>query len=221
MRSSGSPRASGDLPADTPRSGRSSAAGSSLSSPQPASQLSRTVRTALSGFGSSRQIDCHVPSAEPPGDDRHGQRRRGQERQDMIGAVARRSMRCRYSRSSRGSSRSSAASRSSSDPAADLDHDEAGRGVRDEDRQQPVAAAGASAASATNRAHSPVRSKSPRPDPVRTAISRPTTGRCSAARPAGVPGRPSPAPTRSGSARPRRGSRRPTRATPRPCCRPD
>ena len=33
---------------------------------QPARKLRRTVRVALSGFGSSRQIDCHVPSASRP-----------------------------------------------------------------------------------------------------------------------------------------------------------
>ena len=48
----------------------------------------RTVRIALSAFGSSRQIDCHVPSAEPAADDRHGQRRRREQRQDVVGAVA-------------------------------------------------------------------------------------------------------------------------------------
>ena len=37
-----------------------------LSPAQPDTKLSRTVRVALSAFGSSRQIDCHVPSAIRP-----------------------------------------------------------------------------------------------------------------------------------------------------------
>jgi hypothetical protein len=37
-----------------------------LAAPHPSMKLSRTVRSALSAFGSSRQTDCHVPRASRP-----------------------------------------------------------------------------------------------------------------------------------------------------------
>ncbi len=43
---------------------------------------------ALSSFGSSSVIDCHVPERQPAADDRDRERRRGEQRQDVIGAVA-------------------------------------------------------------------------------------------------------------------------------------
>ena len=50
-----------------PLAGRSRRAAEPAAQPaQPATKLRRTVRVALSAFGSSRQIDCHVPSASRP-----------------------------------------------------------------------------------------------------------------------------------------------------------
>ena len=59
---------------------------------QPGRKLSRTVRVAWSSFGSSSATDCQVPSAiRPPTTGTH-QGRRDQQRQDVIRAVARRSV---------------------------------------------------------------------------------------------------------------------------------
>ena len=52
-----------------------------------ATKDSRTVRRSLSGFGSRRAIDCQVPSVSRPPMTGHRERRRGQQRQDVVGAV--------------------------------------------------------------------------------------------------------------------------------------
>ena len=170
---------------------------------QPGRKLSRTVRVALSAFGSSRQIDCHVPSAEPPADDRHGQRRRRQQRQDVVGAVAGRSVAmavqpllARQEAVERGEQVVVRA-------GPDLDDDQPGgrvRARRPTAGRRPVGRLGRE-----RRRTPPVRSTSPRTDPVRTVSSRVSTGRCSGGRRAAGRGRRRPAPTRSAAARPRRG----------------
>ena len=105
------------------------------------------------------------PETEPAGDDRHRQRWRGEERQDVIRAVAGRAVAvavqpvlARQQSIERGEQVVVGA-------GADLDDDEARGRVRDEDRQEAVAAGGRVAA---NAAQSPVRSTRPRPWPVRT-----------------------------------------------------
>ena len=103
--------------------------------------------------------------------------------------------RCRYSASSRGSSRSSAASRSLSEPAptSTTTRPAVACGTKIDSSPSPPAAT-----SATNPAHWPVRSTRPRPLPVRTVSSRlPSTGRCSGSRHGAGRGRRPPAPTRS------------------------
>ena len=163
---------------------------------------------------------------------RHGQRRRGEQRQDVVGAVARRPVAMAVQRSSRGSSRSSASSRSSSEPAPTSTTTTPAVACGHEDRQQAVLGLDVGQERGTRR-----RSGRPRADPVgpsapgvqdgwtdgpsaEAVASHPPTERCSGARRGCGPGRPSPAPTRSASARRRRASSRPTGAARRRCCRP-
>ena len=183
---------------------------------QPARKLRRTVRTALSAFGSSRQIDCHVPSASRPpttGTVSDGER---EERQDVVGAVAGRAVAVPVQPLLAWQQAIEGGEQVVVGAGADLDDDEPGRRVR---ARRPTAARRRRRRRRGTRRTRPVRSASAAagPGPDRQLAACPT-GRCSAARRGAGPARRRPAPTRSASARRRRGSRRPTGAARRPCC---
>ena len=92
----------------------------------------------MSAFGSSRQIDCHVPSASRPprtGTVSDGAASSGS---DMVGAVARRAVAVPVEPVLARQQPVERVEQVVVGPRADLDHDQPGRRVRDEDRQQPV-----------------------------------------------------------------------------------
>jgi hypothetical protein len=164
---------------------------------QPARKLSRTVRLALSAFGSSRQIDCQVPRASRPpstGTVSDGDARSGATWSAPCPGDP---WRWRYSRSSRGSSRSSASSRSSSEPAPTSTRPSPAVAWGTKMESRPSSAS----MSPRNAVQAAVRSARPRADPVRTVSSRVSTGRCSGGRRGSCRDRPSPARTRSAAAR--------------------
>ena len=114
------------------------------------------------------------PERQPAVDDRHGQRRRGEQRQDVVGAVTGANRADGGSGSSRGRSRSSAAIRSVVGAGADLDDHEPGRRMR---ARRPTAARRVGGDLGEEARAAAVRSVSPRPDPVRTVSSRRVYGK--------------------------------------------
>ena len=108
---------------------------------QPGRKPSRTVRVALSAFGSSRQIDCHVPSPiRPP--------TTGTVSDGGASSGSTWSAPCPASRGGGGRSGRAGQQAIEGDhqvalrARADLDDDEPGRGVRHEDRQEAVTIVG-------------------------------------------------------------------------------
>ena len=151
------------------------------------------------------------PEREPAVDDRHGQRRRRQQRQDVVRAVARRpvpvAVQPVLARAAAGRARRC---RSSSEPAPISTTTSPAVACGTKTDSRPSSAVDVRRGTRRRRA---VRSASPRADPGPDRELRGvSTGRCSGARRGAGRARPSPAPTRSASARPRRGSRRPTGA---------
>ena len=183
---------------------------------QPARKHSRTVRSALSAFGSRSAIDCHVPRAELAADTgtvTDGPARSGS---DVVGAVAGRAVAVPPAVVAR-QEPVEGVEGVVVGPRAELeDHDARGR-VRHEDREQPVAAvrllgdeAPAGAGQVGEAALEPVRTDS---RTWRTRRTVPGLGEDrSAGRPGAGRGRRPPAPTRSAPARRRRSPRRPRAA---------
>ena len=129
-----------------PRRRRSITPGESGPAPaggrQPGRKEKRTWRVGLSPLGSTRQIDCQVPSVQPPAEHRQGRVRRDEGRQHVVAAVPGRAVPVPPAVVGGQQVVDGAVSRSSSEPAPVSMIASAGGGVRHEDVQQPVALAG-------------------------------------------------------------------------------
>ena len=107
---------------------------------QPGEEAQPDVAGGVVGVGVEQRDRLPGAEREPPGEDRHRERRRGQQRQHVVGAVARASRGGAIQRSSRGRSRSSVLQASVSDPAPSSRITTPAVACGHEHRQQPVAA---------------------------------------------------------------------------------